>query len=355
MHTVQFSSVQFSRSVMSDSLCPHKLQHARLPCPSSIPKAYSNSCALSQWCHPTNHLILCCPLLFPPSSFPSLRVFSNESALRIRWPKFWSFSFSISPSNDYSGLTFLRIDWLDLLAVQGTLKCLLQYHISKASILQCSAFFMIQFSPPYMTTGKTIDLTRWTFVGKHMSLLFKLLSRLVIAFLPRIKCLLTSWLQSPSAVILEHSKIKSLTLSIVSPFICHEVMGLDAMILVFWMLRFFFFFFNLNLFILFGGKLLYNIVLVLPHINMNPPRAYTCSPSCTPLPPPSLYHPSRSSQCTSPRDPVLNLDWWFIFYMILYMFPWHSPKSSHPLLLPLPQSPKDCSIHLCLFFCLIEF
>ena len=134
---------------------------------------------------PSNHLILCCPLLFLPSVFPSIRVFSNESVLRIRWPKYWSFSFSINPSNEYSGLISFRMDWLDLLAVQGTLKSLLQHHSSKASVLQCSAFFMVQLSHPCMTTGKTIALTRWTFVGQVMSLLFNMLSRLVMAFLPR--------------------------------------------------------------------------------------------------------------------------------------------------------------------------
>ena len=143
---------------------------------------------------PANHLILCRPLLLLPSIFPSIRVFSNESALRIRWPKFWSFSFSISPSNEYSELISFRIDWFNILAVQGTLKSLLQYHSSKASVLQHSAFFIVQLSHPYMTTGKTIVLTRQTFVGKVMSLLFNRLSRLVIAFLPRSKCLLISWL-----------------------------------------------------------------------------------------------------------------------------------------------------------------
>ena len=151
---------------------------------------------------PSNYLILCRPLL-PPSIFLSIRVFSNESLLCIRWPKYWSFSFSISSSNEYSGLIPFRMDWLDLLAVQGTLQSLLQHHSSKASILQCSAFFMVQFSDPYMTTGKTIALTMWTSVDKVMSLLFNMLSRLVITFLPRSKRLLISWLQSPSAVILE--------------------------------------------------------------------------------------------------------------------------------------------------------
>ena len=154
---------------------------------------------------PSNHLILCCPLL-PPSTFPSIRMFSNKSVLCIRWSKYWSFSFSISPSNEYSGLLSFRMDWLDLLAVQGTLKSLLQHHSSKASILQCSAFFIVQVSHPYMTTRKTIVLTRWTFVDKVMSLLFNKLSRLVITFLPRSKHLLISWLQSPSAVILESPK-----------------------------------------------------------------------------------------------------------------------------------------------------
>ena len=179
---------------------------------------------------PSNHLILCHPLLLLPSIFPSIRSFSNESALRIRWQKYWSFSFNISPSNEYPGLISFRMDWLDLLAVQGTLKSLLQHHSSKALILQRSAFFTVQLSHPYMTTGKTIALTRWTFVGKVMSLLFNMLPRLVITFLPRRKHLLISWLQSPSAVILEPPKIKSAT---VSSSISHEVMGPDAMILVF--------------------------------------------------------------------------------------------------------------------------
>ena len=156
---------------------------------------------------PSNHLILCYPLLLP-SILPSIRVFSNESVLCIRWPKYWSFSFNISPSNDYSGLVSFRMDWLDLLAVQGTLNSLLQHHSSKASILQCSAFFIVQVSDPYMTTGKTIVLTRLTFFGKVMSLLFNMLSRLAMAFLPKSKHLLISWLQSPSAVILEPPKNK---------------------------------------------------------------------------------------------------------------------------------------------------
>ena len=182
---------------------------------------------------PSNHLILCRPLLLLPSIFPSIRVFSNESVLRIRWPKYWSFSFKISPTNEHPRLVSLRIDWLDLLAVQGTLKSLLQHHSSKASIFRPSAFFIVQLSHPYMTTGKTVALTRWTFVDKVMSLLFNMLSRLVITFLPRSKHLLISWLQSPSAVLLEPRKIKLATVSTVSPSICHEVMGPDAMILVF--------------------------------------------------------------------------------------------------------------------------
>ena len=179
---------------------------------------------------PSNHLIFYRPLLLLPSIFPSIRVFSNESPLRIRWPKDWSFSFNISPSNEHPGLISFRMDWLDLLAVQGTLKSLFQHHSSKASILQCSAFFIVQLSHPYMTTGKAIALTRQIFVGKVMSLLFNMLSMLVITFLPRSKHLLISWLKSPSAVILEPRKIKSAT---VSPSLCHEVMGPDAMILVF--------------------------------------------------------------------------------------------------------------------------
>ena len=182
---------------------------------------------------PSNHLILCRPLLLLPSIFPSIRVFSNESALHISWPKYWSFSFNISPSNEHSQLISFRMDWLDLLEVQGTLKSLLQHHSSKASILWHSTFFILQLSHPYMTTGKTIALTSQTFVGKVMSLLFNILSRLVTAFLPRSNHLLISWLQSPSAVILEPPKIKSDTLSTVSPSISHEAMGPDAMIFVF--------------------------------------------------------------------------------------------------------------------------
>ena len=168
---------------------------------------------------PSNHLVLCPPLFLLPSIFPSIRVFSNESVLHIRWPKYWSFRFIINPSNEHTGLISFRMDWLDLLAVQGTLKSLLQHHSSKTSILQCSAFFIVQLSHPCMTTGKTIALTSRTFVGKVMSLLFNMLSRLVITFLPRRKCLLISWLQSPSAVILEPPKIKSVTISTLSPYL----------------------------------------------------------------------------------------------------------------------------------------
>ena len=173
----------------------------------------------------SNHFILCHPLLFLPSIFPSFRVFSNELVLRIRWPKYWSFSFNISPSNEQPGLISFRMDWLDLLAVQGTLKSLLQHHSSKAPVLCHSAFFIVQFSHPYMNTRKTTAMTRRNFVGKVMSLLFNMLSRLVITFLPRSKRLLISWLQPPSAVILEPKRIKSDAVSFVSPSICHEVMG----------------------------------------------------------------------------------------------------------------------------------
>ena len=224
---------------MSDSLRPHESQHTRPPCPSPTPGVHPNSCASSRWCHPaiSSSVILfsSCPL--PPIS-PSIRGFSNESTLLMRWPKYWSFSLSISPSNEHPGLVSFRMDWLDLLAVQGTRKSLLQHHSSKASILQCSAFFTVQLSHPYMITGKTIALTRWTFVDKVITLLLNMLSRLVITFLPRSKCLLISWLQSPSAVILEPEKIKSDSVSTVSPSISHEVMGSDAMIFVFWMLSF---------------------------------------------------------------------------------------------------------------------
>ena len=222
---------QFSCSVVSDFATPWtEARQASL----SITNSRSLLKLMSiEPVMPSNHLILCCPLLLLLSIFPSIRVFSHESVLHIRWPKFWSFSFSISPSNEHTGLISFRIDWLDLLAVQGKLKGLLQHHSSKPSIFRCSAFFIVQLSHPYMTTGKTIALTRRNFVGKVMSLLFSMLSRLVITFLPRSKRLLISWLQSPSVVILEPKKIKSVTVSTVSPFIFHEVMGPDAMILVF--------------------------------------------------------------------------------------------------------------------------
>ena len=175
------SSVLFSLSFMSDSLWPHGLQHARFPCPAPTPRACSKSCPLSRWCHPTISS-LCHPLFILPSIFPSIRVFSSEWVLCIRWPKYWSFSFSISSSSEYSGLISFSMDWLDLLAVQETHKSVLQHHSSKASILQHSAFFIVQLSHPYMTPRKTIALTRWTFVGKVISLLFNMLSRLVIDF-----------------------------------------------------------------------------------------------------------------------------------------------------------------------------
>ena len=176
------SSVQFSHSIVSDSLQPHELQHARPPCPSLTPRVHSDSRPSSQWCH----IILCRPLLLLPPIPPRIRVFSNESILCMRWPKYWSFSFSIIPSKEHPGLISFRMDWLDLLAVQGTLKSLLQHHSSEVSILQCSAFFTVQLLHPYMTTGKTVALTRRTFVGKVMSLLLNMLSRLVITFLPSI-------------------------------------------------------------------------------------------------------------------------------------------------------------------------
>ena len=187
---------------------------------------------------PSSHLILCRPLLLLPPIPPSIRVFSNESTFHMRWPKDSSCSFSISPSKEHPGLISFRMDWLDLLAVQGTLKSLLQHHSSKALILWRSAFFTVQLSHPYMTTGKIIALTRRTIVDKVMSLLFNMLSRLVIAFLPRSKHLLISWLKAPSSVILEPKKIKSATVSTVSPSICHEVMEPEAMIFVFWTLSF---------------------------------------------------------------------------------------------------------------------
>ena len=214
----------FSHKVVSDSLQPRGPTTAH-QASLSITNSQSLLKLMSiESVMPSNHLILCRPLL-SPSFFPSIRVNSNESALHIRWPNI-SFTFNINPSNEHPGLISFRMDWLDLLAVQGTLKSLLQHHTSKVSILQHSAFFITQLSHPYMTTGKTIALTRQTFVGKVMSLLFNMLSRLVITFLPRSKPLLISRLQSPSAMILEPQKIKSATVSTVSPSICHEMMGL---------------------------------------------------------------------------------------------------------------------------------
>ena len=227
LETIKIFGFDFSCSVMSNSLWPHGLQHARLLCPSPTPEAYSNSC---WWCYPTISSSVVpfssCLQCFPASVFP------NESVLCIRWPRYWSFSFSISPPSEHSRQISFRIDWLDLLAVQGTLKSLRQHHRSKASILWCSAFFIVQLSHPYVTTGKTITLTRWTFVGKLISLLFNMRSRLVIAFLPRSKCLLISWLQSPSAVILEPQKIKSATVSPSLPWSdgtgCHDLSFLNV-------------------------------------------------------------------------------------------------------------------------------
>ena len=192
---------------MSYSLWPHESQHARPPCPSPTPGVHSTSCPSSWWCHPAISSSVV-PFSSCPQSLPASES-SNESTLLMRWPKYWSFSFSIIPSKEHPGLISCRMDWLDLLAVQGTLKSLLQHHSSKASILRRSAFFTDQLSHPYMTTGKTRALTRQTFVGKVMSLFFNMLYRLVITFLPRSNRLLISWLQSPSAVILEPKKIKS--------------------------------------------------------------------------------------------------------------------------------------------------
>ena len=222
MSNQSISSVAQSGPTLCD---PNWLQHSRLPCPSPIPRACSNSCPSSRWCHATisssvvpfsSHLV-----------FLRIRVFSKESVL-IKWPKYWSFNFNISPSNEYSGMISFRMDWLDLLAVQGTLKSLLHHHISKASILRHSAFFIVQLSHPYMTAGKTIALTRWTFIGKVISLLFNILSRLVITFLPRSKCLLISWLQSPSAVILEPKKIKSHFFQWSDGTRCHDLSFLNV-------------------------------------------------------------------------------------------------------------------------------
>ena len=235
LHSVQFSSVQSLSCVWLFEIPRTASCQASLSIANSwsLPKPMSIESVM-----PSSRLILCHPLLLLPSIFPSIRGFSNESVLCIGWPKYWSFSVNIRPSNEHPGLISFRMDWLDLLAVQGTLKSHLQHHNSKASILRSSALFIVQLSHPYMTTGKTIGLTRRTFVAKVMSLLFNMVSRLVITFLPKSKCFLISWLQSPSAVILEPRKIKSATVGTVSPSICHEVMGPDAMILVFWMLSF---------------------------------------------------------------------------------------------------------------------
>ena len=220
----RISSFQFSRSVVSNSFRPHKSQHARSSCPSPTPGVHSDPHPSSQWCHPAISSSVV-PFSSCPQSLPASESFSNKSTLHMRWPKYWSFSFSIIPSKEIPGLISFTMDWFDLPTVQGTLKSLLQHHSSKASILWCSAFFTVQLSQPYMTTGKTIALTRRNFVGKVLSLLLNMLSRLVITFLPRSERLLISWLQSPSAVILEPRKIKSATVSTVSPSTSHEVMG----------------------------------------------------------------------------------------------------------------------------------
>ena len=206
---------------MSDSLWSHELQHARPPCPSPTARVYSNSCPLS----PSSHLILCRTLLLLTPIPPSIRVFSSESTLCMRLPKYWSFSFKISPSNEHPGLNSFRMDWLDLLAAQGTLKSLLQHHGSKASILRCSAFFIVQLSHPHMTTGKTIALTNGPLLAKSCLyfLIFCLGWSICLAFLPRSQCLLASWLQLPSAVIFEPKEIKSVTVSIVSSSICQKL------------------------------------------------------------------------------------------------------------------------------------
>ena len=222
-----FSSVQFTQSY--PTLCD-PMNHSTPPCPSPTPGVHPNPCPLSWWCHPTISSSVV-PFSSCPQSIPSIRGFSNKQDLHIRWPNYWSFRFSISPSNEYSRLISFRIDWFDL----PTLKCLLQHHSSKASILWCSAFFIVQLSYPYITTGKNIALTRWTFAGKVMSLLFNMLSRLVIASLLRSKYLLILWLQSSSSVTKEPKKIKSITIFTFYP---PEVMGPDTLVLVFQMLSF---------------------------------------------------------------------------------------------------------------------
>ena len=218
-----------------DSSQPHGQQHARIPCPSPTLGACSNACPSSVMS--SKYIILCCPLLLLLSVFPSIKVFSNESILHIRWPNYWVFSYSMSPFNEYSGLVSFGIFWLSP-CCPGTLKSLLQCHSSKASILWHSTFFMVQISHTNMITGKTIALTRQMFVGKITSLLFNMLSRLVIAFLPENRHLLIAWLKSTSAVILEPKRITSVTVSIVSPSTCQEVMKPDTMILVFLMLSY---------------------------------------------------------------------------------------------------------------------
>ena len=231
-----FSWIKFSICIRSVQLLSHVWLYATpwtVGCHASLSVTNRSLVKLmSITSVPSNHLILYHPLFLLPSIFPSVRSFPMSPFFTVgeesRWPKYWSFSFSISPYNEYSGLIFFRMNWLDLLAVQGTLKNLLQHHSLKESVLWCSAFFVAHLSHPYMTIGKTIALTRWTFVGKVMPLLFSMLPSLVKAFLPRSKCILISWLQSPSAVILELQNIKSVIVSIVSPSNCHEVMGLDC-------------------------------------------------------------------------------------------------------------------------------
>ena len=242
----------------------------------------------------SKHLILCCPLLLLSSIFPSVRVFSNDLSLHIRWPKYWNFSLSDSHSNEYSGLVSLRVDRFDLLAVQATLKSLLQHHNSKASILQHSAFFMVQLSHLCMTSGKTIVLTIHIFVDKVISLLFHMLSRFVIAFLPKSKRLLISWLQSLSAVFLEPKKINSVTVSTFSPSICHEVMGPAAMILVFWMSSFKPAFSTPSLNIKVG------VCRMMPRRNLT---TVICKPWVTAQ---SIPNQRRDGSCFSPVSPILR-------------------------------------------------
>ena len=257
-----------SHPVMSDSLQPHGLRHAKPPCPLPSPKVCPSSCPLPRWCHP---VISSSDTLFSflSSSFPASGTFPMMS-VRIRWPKHWSFS--ISPFSEYSGLISLKIDWFDLLAVQGTFKSLLQHYSSKASILWHSAFFTVHISQLYTTTGKTIDLTIQTFVSRVMSLLFNILSRFIIAFLPRSNHLLISWLQSLSTVILEPKKIKLVTTPTFSPSICHAVMGMDAMFLIFFFFLIYLFFswlFHSPLSSLLRGSLDYLCFLLLKQYNLH--------------------------------------------------------------------------------------